>query len=447
MSELKPYPEYKDSGVKWIGEIPEDWGIVKIKFCSRLINGYSFNSDEYVDVGIPVIRIGDIAENINWKNTKRIPDESISKFERFLIQENDILIAMTGATIGKTTVFRSKKEALLNQRVGIIRARKGINGDFLSYLIHSSVFKGPVKFLCYGGAQENIGTMDIGNILIPYPKKHIQEKIGVFLVEKVSQIDSLIDDKERLIKLLDEKRQAIITETVTKGLDPNVKMKDSGIEWIGEVPEHWNLGKVGYLFEITLGKMIQPSSKRKGDELVPYLKANNIQDGFITYEKVDEMYASPSEIKRYELEYNDLLVCEGGDVARSAFVEEYLDGYIFQNALHRVRGTEKGDVRYLHYLLNMVRNSGYIDLLVNRATIAHFTKDKFSSLKIPCPPINEQKNLITFIQKIEREIKGIIKDVYIQIKKLEEYRESLIYEAVTGKIDVRDYATEKEKPY
>src|SRR5699024_747088 len=124
------------------------------------------------------------------------------------------------------------------------------------------------------------------------------------------------------------------------------------------------------------------------------------------------------EIKRYELEYNDLLVCEGGDVARSAFVEEYLDGYIFQNALHRVRGTEKGDVRYLHYLLNMGRNSGYIDLLVNRATIAHFTKDKFSARKIQYPTINEQKKLQNCMKKIISETitKNRKNEIYSYIK-------------------------------
>lgn len=445
MEELKPFPKYKNSGVTWIGEIPREWEVTKLKFVSKVISGYSFKSDDYTDEGIPVIRIGDISNNINLENTKKVILENEDRFKGYFIKYGDILIAMTGATIGKTAVYKSYEKSVLNQRVGIFRSKSNFDNRYLSYIISSDVFNGPVKFIGYGGAQENIGTNDLENIFVPIPRLKNQKEIGQYLDQKTSQIDSLIADKERLIELLEEKRQAVITETVTKGLDPDVKMKDSGIEWIGEIPEHWVLGKVGYVYEITLGKMIQPKLKNQEDQLVPYLKANNIQDGYISYSNVDKMYANVKELQRYELKYGDLLVCEGGDVARSAFVEEELECYIFQNALHRLRGSNKGDVRYLHYLLNIIRNTGYIDILVNRATIAHFTRDKFSSLKIPIPTLNEQKEIENFVQKEETKINNIKKDINLQISKLKEYRESLIYEAVTGKIDVRDYVAEAEE--
>lgn len=206
---------------------------------------------------------------------------------------------------------------------------------------------------------------------------------------------------------------------------------ESGIEWIGEIPTHWGKTKVGNIYDITLGKMVQPKSNSEKDFLVPYLKAMNVQDGYINTDEVDNMFATEIELQKFSIKKGDILVCEGGEVARSAVVQEDYHGFVFQNSLHRVREQGKGVNVFLHYLLNAVRNSGFINILVNKATIAHFTKEKFSSLKICVPPIEEQRAITSFLNERTSEIDSLIADKEKLIELLEEKRQAIITEVVT----------------
>lgn len=443
--ELKPYPEYKDSGVEWIGEVPEKWETVKLKYVFKLVYRYpNYYGISYVSNGVMEIR-GEMLKGkgkIDFKNLapRYISEETSSRFPLTRLEVGDIVMSVRG-TMGKIGLIDNLTENS-NITANLLRLspRKHVTfPKYLTYLMESNLFLEELKNYSNKTTIMTITVPNLLNIDIPVPNTDLQKEISDYLDQKTSEIDALIADKEKMITLLEEKRQAVITETVTKGLDPNVKMKDSGIEWIGEIPAHWEVVKVGHAFYITLGKMIQPTLKNNNEKQVPYLKAQNIQNNYISYESVEKMFASPSEVDKYNIEKGDLLVCEGGEVARSAIAEESLDDYIFQNALHRVRGSKNGNLYYLHYLLNIVRSSGYIDILVNRATIAHFTRDKFSSLKIPLPSYSEQNKIIEYLNKEVNDIKSVQQIIIEQISKLKEYRESLIYEAVTGKIDLRNY--------
>lgn len=156
--------------------------------------------------------------------------------------------------------------------------------------------------------------------------------------------------------------------------ETNSKCKDSKSEWIGKIPITWSMATVRNGYEVTLGKMVQPEPKSSTDVLVPYLKAMNVQDGYIKIEKIEKMYASKNELEVYKISKGDLLVCEGGEVARSTIVEDEYDGYVFQNSIHRVKAKKDNNIEYLHYLLIALRNSGFINILVNKATIAHLQK-------------------------------------------------------------------------
>lgn len=134
-----------------------------------------------------------------------------------------------------------------------------------------------------------------------------------------------------------------------------MSFKESGIEWIGQIPTHWNTLSVSKAYKVTLGKMLQPSSNDERDVKVPYLKAVNVQDGFLNLDKLEEMYCSINELKSLGLEIGDLVVCEGGEVARSTIIKEELEGFIFQNSVHRVKESEKGITKFLHYLLVTLR--------------------------------------------------------------------------------------------
>lgn len=210
-----------------------------------------------------------------------------------------------------------------------------------------------------------------------------------------------------------------------------MNFKESGIEWIGQIPVHWNTLSVNKAYEVKLGKMLQPNLQDERDVKVPYLKAMNVQEGYLSLDKIEEMYCSVHELKNLNLEIGDLVVCEGGEVARSAIIKEKLEGFIFQNSVHRVKGSKKGNTRFLHYLLVTLRASGFINILVNKATIAHFTKDKFNSLKIALPSLNEQLIISDYLDDECNKIENMIKAKQKLIALLEQQRQSIITEAVT----------------
>ncbi len=208
----------KDSSIDWLGDVPEHWEVKRLKYLADLLNGYAFDSQTYVDDGIPIIRIGDVSTDIKWDEVKRVPHELGVELKRFLVEKHDILLALTGATIGKSSSFRYDQSALLNQRVGIIRANK-INQRLLSYFVLSASFSKVIDFLCYGGAQENIGREEVGGISISLAAAVEQEAIADFLDRKTTTIDALVAKVETALGILKEYRTALITAAVTGKID------------------------------------------------------------------------------------------------------------------------------------------------------------------------------------------------------------------------------------
>lgn len=212
---LNPDVPLKASGIEWLGDIPEHWKVKKLKYVSTLINGYAFKADTYVQEGIPVIRIGDISDSIDFDTIKRIPVERMASVSEFQVLKGDILIAMTGATIGKTSTYNYDEIALLNQRVGILRPFPMVLPLHLSLIVKSNQFKQYVKLECDGGAQENIGKEEIGNYTIALPPMEEQQSIAAYLEYKIVEMNTQIERIKQLIDLLIEYRTALISEAVT----------------------------------------------------------------------------------------------------------------------------------------------------------------------------------------------------------------------------------------
>jgi len=215
---LHPDVPMKDSGIEWLGQVPEGWEVKKVKYTAQLLNGYAFDSSTYVEDGIPIIRIGDVSNSIDWNNVKRVPAELLLPLERFRVNQGDILLAMTGATIGKTSVYHYSETALLNQRVGIIRATR-ISQKYLSYFVQSNYYKARIDDLCYGGAQENIGREDLAKVFIAVPSHREQNDIVAFLDMQTEQMDRLAGKVRQSIEMLREYRTALISAAVTGKID------------------------------------------------------------------------------------------------------------------------------------------------------------------------------------------------------------------------------------
>ena len=209
------------------------------------------------------------------------------------------------------------------------------------------------------------------------------------------------------------------------------EMKDSGIEWIGEIPKGWEISRVSYFFDIQLGKMLQPAQDTEDETLEEYLCSINVSNDEITQSDLKTMWFSPNEKQTFSIKLGDLIVVEGGDVAASAIVKTPVENLYFQNALHRVRSSGEADVRFLHYLLITAKASGHIDLICNKATISHFSKEKFKALEFIVSRLKEQHRIAGYLDAKCAQIERAIARQQEVIEKLKEYKLSAITEAVT----------------
>ena len=219
-------------------------------------------------------------------------------------------------------------------------------------------------------------------------------------------------------------------------LKPYPAMKDSGVEWLGDLPEHWEVTAVKRRYAIRLGKMLQTNPNGPTDIEVPYLKAQHVQWFQVRTADAPRMWASANDSTQFGIARGDLLVCEGGEGGRCGIVKQQVDGYIIQNALHRVRPRRQNRNDYLQYMMSAVAATNWFAALNDKATIAHFTREKFSALRMPIPPVLEQTAIVRFLDHADRRIQRYIRAKQKLVTLLEEQKQALIHQAVTGQIDV-----------
>ena len=208
-------------------------------------------------------------------------------------------------------------------------------------------------------------------------------------------------------------------------------MKDSGIEWIGEIPEGWEISKVSYFYEVQLGKMLQPQKKSETDTEEKYLCAANVGKNSLSLDTLKTMWFSQTEKHQFDLREGDLLVVEGGDVASCAIIETPVRNLFFQNALHRVRPLHNESVAFLRYWLMTAKSYGYIDLICNKATIAHFSKEKFIALPIPVIPQDIQSKIVSFLDLECKQIDDLLSKSRSSIEEYKKLKQAVITQAVT----------------
>jgi type I restriction enzyme S subunit len=449
--------EMKDSGVEWIGEIPEDWEIEKIKYNSKNISGYAFKSDDFKERGIPIIRIGDIKDNIDFNKTKKI--EKKPEYNQSRINKGDIIIALTGATIGKTSYYKYDKISYLNQRNGIFRS-KTIDQKLLYYWIKSDMVTKYIKLICYGSAQDNISNNDISKFKITKPIDNEQQKISNFLDYKTSQFDSIIEKKEKLIEKLEEAKKSLISEVVTgkvKIVDGKLvkrdesEMKDSGVEWLGKIPEDWDTLRLKLLFKKVKNGIWGDEEKNNSNDVFCIRVTNfNRTKNDVDIEDLTIRNLDKIKQKEYLLDKNDLLIEKsgGGENQLVGFVVIYNKDIpaIYANFMARIVVKKQYDNKYLLYYFRHL-----YDLKVNYKHIKQTTgiqnidTNSYLDEKIGIFDINEQQKISNFLDYKTSKFDSIIEKKAKLIEKLKKAKQSLISEAVTGKIDLRDWEIKEIK--
>lgn len=437
----------KDSGIEWIGDIPEEWEYCRIKYNTYLkgrIGWQGLKASEFIDEG-PYLVTGTDFENglVNWDVCYHITNERYEEAPEIQLIANDLLITKDG-TVGKLAYIEILPDkASLNSHLLVIRPKsKRFINKYLFWVFSSNCFNIYTGLSQDGTIMASLSQEKISNFSFAVPPLHEQQTTADFLNCKCNLIDSIIEKQKSVIEKLKLYKQAVITEAVTKGLDRTVKMKSSGIVWIGEIPEKWVVGQLKFFATIrsgiTLGKKYSP-----GTELVeyPYLRVANVQGGYTDLTDVSTILITEEEALKHKLQVGEVLMTEGGDrdkLGRGCIWYGEIENCLHQNHVFAVRTEEsKLDAKFFDYITTSDVGRNYFDFTAKKTTnLASTNSTTILEFRFPVPKIDAQKEIISYLDTKCFQIDAIITGKQSLINKLTDYKKSLIYECVTGKREV-----------
>ena len=434
----------KDSGIEWIGEIPEGWSVSKVLHClSMPITDGPHTTPILYDTGIPFVSAEAVScgnGRIDFSHIRGYISEQFYKecCQKYVPEIDDIYMIKSGATTGRVAIVDTTRVFTIWSPLAVFRCNKDcMLPKFLYYYLQSPAFQKEVEFGWTFGTQQNVGMRSLEQMKVCVPQLNKQDTIANYLEYQCSQIDLLLQKALTSIEEYKKLKQAVITQAVTKGVRGERVMKDSGNPWFGQIPTDWKLSRVGLHFSIILGKMLCNAPLNDTYTLEPYYCAADVHfDGVADGER-KKMWFSPIEKDLYRVSVGDLLVVEGGAGAGGSAIVENQDSYTYiQNSIMIVRSKGNTNNRYLRYLLEFLVKQGYIDIVCNKATIPHFTKDKLSCVPFCLCPTGEQEEIADYLDAKCAEIDKLIAKKEQLVKELESYKKSLIYEVVTGKREV-----------
>ncbi|WP_144174992.1 restriction endonuclease subunit S [Pseudomonas sp. Kh13] len=447
------YPAYKDSGVEWLGEVPQHWPVYSLKrTVDGCINGLWGNEPDGEN-DIAVIRVADFERSFSTVGLDKLTYRSITLKERQsrLIKSGDLLIEKSGGgektLVGCVVLFTHEFEAVTSNFVARMRPLAEFDSQFLCYAF-GNLYDGRVN---YPSVKQVTGiqNLDAESYLqerFCFPARVEQTQIARFLDHETARIDALIEEQQRLIELLKEKRQALISHAVTKGLDPTVPMKDSGVEWLGEVPAHWEVGGLTRF----IGQVVDYRGRTptKVDNGIFLVTARNIRNGRIDYEASEE-YADPesaeSLLARGRPEIGDLLFTMEAPLGQVALIDR-TDIALAQRIV-KFRG--EANVMRNHYLMFWFMSTNCqarLETLATGSTALGIKSSKLGMIECLAPSIKEQDEIVSHIQRESEKNDALIYEAENVIGLLQERRSALISAAVTGKIDVRGWQPPASAP-
>lgn len=424
---MKTYSNYKDSSIEWLGQIPEHWGVKKLFWLSDMTSGTTpeANYDKYYNNG-----------EYNWVNTGDLNDDKLLGTSKFvtgvalvdysalkIVKPNTVIIAMYGATIGKLSIL--KISAVANQACCCISAHEDkLNYNYLFYYLLSN--REHIINMSYGAGQPNISQDIMKNFYLSYPSLPEQQQIAEYLDLQTAKIDELVQKQNKLIETLQEKKKSLINHVVTKGLDPDVQMKDSGVEWLGQIPEPWKMKKLKYLaavrdikqqyitgydyiglenIESWTGKQVLSKEEQHIDGL-----ANLCFSGDVLFGKLRPYLAKCTIANKQSLCSTEILVLNSIKMSNKLLQYHMLS----ENFINDVNGSTYG------------------------TKMPRANWEYLSNLKLPLPPSNEQQQIAEYLDQQTTKIDTLINKAKSMVELLKAHKQSLINSVVTGKIKVID---------
>lgn len=423
------YPEYRNSGCQWLSEIPSHWSLPKVKQKLRLL---SQKSDKKIKpVGL---------ENIQSWTGNFIASDTQFEGDGIDFDLGDILFGKLRPYLAKVYLAAFKGEAVGD--FFVLRASQSVYPRFAQYLMLNQSFIDIVDGSTYGSKMPRVNWDYFGNMLIPMPLREEQKIIADFLDQETTKIDALIAEQEKLIALLKEKRQAVISHAVTKGLDPNVKMKDSRVDWLGQVPEHWKIGSLSNFAKVDSGTTPNRENQLFWDGDIPWIKT-----GEINYEPITDAEEFISECA---LMNSSVRIAPKGTLLMAMYGQGITRGRVaileipatYNQACAAIQFCEQALTNFMYFYFIAaylhIRDSG------NETSQMNLSVGGILKFKIVVPPLNEQLEIIEHLKVLTKRIDLLLLESNSVINILKERRSALISAAVTGQIDVRNVAITKE---
>ncbi len=447
MAKYQAYAEYKDSGVEWLGALPSHWTMNKLRYLFSFGKGLTITKENLVDEGTPCVSYGEVHSKYSFavdplKHHLKCVEESYLKTSpNALLQKGDFVFADTSEDLkgsGNFTHLVNDEKVFAGYHTIIARPQDQSVSRFYAYLFDSQEFRSQIQLAVKGVKVFSITQAMLRAANIWLPSKAEKQNIANFLDHETTKIDHLIEKQKQLIELLKEKRQAVISHAVTKGLDPNVPMKDSGVEWLGEVPEHWEVSKFGYISQVVRGGSPRPA----GDPTL----FNGDYSPWVTVAEItkdDELYLTSTETFLTKKGSEQCRVFKAGTLLLSNSgatlgVPKIL--CIDANANDGVVGFEQLqiDIEFAYYYLSILTND-LRERVKQGSGQPNLNTDIVKNISIAIPPLSEIQLIVTEIKGQVEKFVSLIQKAERQILLMQERRTALISAAVTGKIDVRNW--------
>ena len=433
----------KDSGIRWIGEIPENWDIKRIKYVANLkgrIGWQGLTSDEYQDEGACLITGVDFLDGgIDWENCFHVPMKRWEEAKDIQIENGDLLITKDG-TVGKVAIVSDMPGATsLNSGVLRIMPIEGYSRRFLYWVIQSEEFWNWFNNKNAGSSTIiHLYQGDFAEFVYAFPSYDQQEAIANYLDKHCAKLDSIISDLEAQIETLHKYKKNLITETVTKGLDKSVLLKDSGIEWIGKIPEHWDIKPLNHVSNLRNG-YVGPTQDLFVDEGTIYLQSLHIKEGKITFDNYPPYFVPENWAKLHPIIHTgDVLIVQTGEIGQIGLTTEEFDGCSCHALIIASPAPELLCGAFLRYYFMSSVGIDSLLMFQTGTTLLHLNSTKIKHSKVILPPYDEQKIIVDFLDKKISIVDGLIDKKNAQLNVAKRLKRSEIYEFITGKKRIKE---------
>ena len=431
---MKKYETYKPSGIEWIDEIPSHWENVSIKWISKIFAGGTPSKDKeeyWYNGSIPWLNSGTVNQGLITEPSEFITELGFEKSSAKWIPKGALVIALAGQGKTKGIVAQLGFDATCNQSMAAIIPQREVQSRYLLYWLQSNYQN--IRNLGGGDLRDGLNLDMIGSIKSIIPSEQEQTAIAHYLDRKTTEIDELIADKKHLLTLYEEEKTALINQAVTKGVDPNAKMKDSGIEWLGKIPEHWEVKRLKYVASINDEVLTEKTDE---DFEIEYVEISGVKSGIGIVETSNYRFKDAPSRARRIVRDGDLLVSTVRTYLKSiAKVDNPANNLIASTgfAVVRPRNIDSDYSGYLFYTEPLIgeiisRSVGVSYPAINSSDIG--------DISIPIPPLDEQQSIVHHIETECARIDTKVGKTEKLISLLEEYRTALISEVVTGKVKV-----------